>query len=178
MFIISVSILIWHDIHGKSINLKIDSEDVVELFNSFMKSNIVKNLAEHVLRRTLGSEISYDNPYHPEDRFMLGEVSKEKLKFKNLSKDALDTGNDKFADGYISEDLLTDNGVDGSEVQQKYSNKKQNLIETQTNNATISTESKNKNETINNDTNKSNTSSFKAVLKPILRRFIVKKRND
>ncbi|CAB3235727.1 unnamed protein product [Arctia plantaginis] len=157
-----------------------DSDDIAEIFNSFMSSNIVKNLAEHIFRRSLGSEISYDNPYHPEDKFVTGEIAenrKQKTTFQSLSKDALDTENEKFADGHISEDILTDNGVDGSEVRQLYNNNKQNLIETRINNLKLNSENKNENQTMIYDTAKMSTKNYRAVLKPIIRRFIVKRRN-
>lgn len=59
---------IYTGIDGKTVNIEVDSEDLLNIFKSFINSdNIVKKFANHVYQRSAGSSKTYNNPFHPED---------------------------------------------------------------------------------------------------------------
>lgn len=112
-----MAIFSYSAIEGKSINIKIDPDDVVKILNELMNSDIFKNFVTHVIQRSMGKYIGFDNPFHPEDHLvsslqaaLIQEHKRVKHKNKpsmNTNLDSLDKENENFVDDHMSDDVFS-----------------------------------------------------------------------
>lgn len=117
------------NVKGKTIEIRIDSDDLLVFINKYLNSKATKNPYDMILRKSI-DEIKYRNPYHPEDEETNGGKIPFKIKpgskFDNFAEDFLEDSIEKQNANFIahkdeaSEDVLTDNEQKSPETSLKF----------------------------------------------------------